>query len=294
MRSFALKKFVYGAVAGLGLAALAGCGQAPPQGGGEETGGTTAETTAATQVESTPELQAASESYGEYVVDETEDLVEATDRFTGAVISGDVERAKRLYAPTRVHWERIEPVAATLGELDPKIDAREGDVPEEEWGGFHRIEQALWEKNTTEGQEAYARGLMSDVEELRTEVDGLDLEPSDPVVGSIELLNEVSAGKITGEEERYSHTDLFSIAANIEGSEAAFRSLEPVLESEDPELVAEINDRFTELYATLQPYRDGDGWVPYTELDEGERRELSQSVDALAEPLSRVGQVLQA
>ena len=144
------------------------------------------------------------------------------------------------------------------------------------------------------GQEEYARGLMSDVEELRTEVDGLDLEPSDPVVGSIELLNEVSAGKITGEEERYSHTDLFSIAANIEGSEAAFRSLEPALEGENPELVAEINDRFTGLYATLDPYRNGDGWVPYTELDEGERRELSQSVDALAEPLSRVGQVLQA
>ncbi len=61
----------------------------------------------ATQVESAPELQAASESYGEYVVAETEDLADATERFTGAVISGDVERAKRLYAPTRVHWERI-------------------------------------------------------------------------------------------------------------------------------------------------------------------------------------------
>ena len=294
MRNVVLRKFASVSAASLGLVALAGCGEAPPQGSGEETGGTTAETTAATRVESTPELEAASESYGEYVVGETEDLVDATERFTGAVISGDVERAKRLYAPTRVHWERIEPVAASLGDLDPKIDAREGDVPEEEWGGFHRIEQALWEENTTEGQEEYARGLMTDVEALRTEVDGLDLKPSDPVVGSIELLNEVSAGKITGEEERYSHTDLYSIAANVEGSEAAFRSLEPALEGQDPELVAEINDRFADLYDTLEPYRDGDGWVPYTELDEGERRELSQSVDALAEPLSRVGQVLRA
>lgn len=267
---------------------VAGCGgQAPPQGSGEET------TTAATRGESTPELEAASESYEEYIVDESDGLLEGTERFADAVISGDVEEAKELYAPTRVHWERIEPVAVSVGDLDPSIDAREGDVPEEEWGGFHRIEQALWEENTTEGQEEYARGLLTDVEALRTKIYGLQLQPSDPVVGSVELLNEVSADKITGEEERYSHTDLYSIEANIEGSEAAYRSLEPVLKREDPELVTEINDRFTDLYDTLGPYRKGDGWVPYTELDEGERRELSQSVDALAEPLSRIGQVLE-
>ena len=296
MRSLVPKYHVLGTVAALSLLLTAGCGQAPPQagGGGETTGGTTGETTAAPEVGSTPQLEAASESYGEYVVDETEDLVEDTERFAAAVVSGDVERAKRLYAPTRVHWERIEPVAASLGDLDPRIDAREGDVPEEEWGGFHRIEQALWVENTTEDQEEYARTLVEDVEAIQTKVEGLELEPSDPVVGSIELLNEVSAGKITGEEERYSHTDLYAIAANIEGSEAAFRALEPALEGRDPELVEEIDARFADLYETLEPYRSGDGWVPYTELDEGERRELSQSVDALAEPLSGVGQVLEA
>ncbi len=275
----------------------AGCGQ--DRGAEEATGGTTGgttqeETTEGAQVQSTPELQAAANSYEEYLVDETEGFAEGTQRFTDAVIAGDVEGAKKLYAPTRVHWERIEPIAASLGDLDPEIDAREGDVPEEDWGGFHRIEKALWEENSTDGQEEHARELMKDVEALRGKVGGLELEPSDPVVGSIELLNEVSAGKITGEEERYSHTDLYSIAANIEGSETAFESLRPVLTEEDPKLVEEIEGRFDALYDTLQPYREGDGWVPYTKLDEGERRKLSQSVDALAEPLSRIGQVLQA
>ncbi len=275
----------------------AGCGQ--DRGAEEATGGTTGgtaqeETTEGAQVQSTPELQAAANSYEEYLVDETEGFAEGTQRFTDAVIAGDVEGAKELYAPTRVHWERIEPIAASLGDLDPEIDAREGDVPEEDWGGFHRIEKALWEENSTDGQEEHARKLTKDVEALRGKVGGLELEPSDPVVGSIELLNEVSADKITGEEERYSHTDLYSIAANIEGSETAFESLRPVLTEEDPKLVEEIEGRFDALYDTLQPYREGDGWVPYTKLDEGERRELSQSVDALAEPLSRIGQVLQA
>ena len=292
MRNLVLKKLLSGTVLSLALVGVAGCGGAPSQGGGEGSGGS--EGASAAQAETSPELEAASEGYEDYVVAQSDELLEDTQRFTEAVASGDVEGAKKLYAPTRIHWERIEPIAASLGDLDPQIDAREGDVPDEEWGGFHRIEQALWEENTTEGQEEHARNLVADVEALRTQVYGIQLDPSDPVTGSIELLNEVSADKITGEEERYSHTDLFSIAANIEGSEAAFRSLEPALKESDPELVGEINDRFADLYETLEPYRDGEGWVPYTELDEGERRELSQSVDALAEPLSGVGQVLQS
>jgi iron uptake system component EfeO len=102
-------------------------------------------------IQSTPELEAAVEEYQAYVVDQTDQLVEETSRFTGAVVAGSVEKAKETYAPARVHWERIEPIAATLGDLDPNIDAREGDVPDDEWRGFHRIEQALWVENTTEG-----------------------------------------------------------------------------------------------------------------------------------------------
>ncbi|CAA9464037.1 MAG: Ferrous iron transport periplasmic protein EfeO, contains peptidase-M75 domain and (frequently) cupredoxin-like domain [uncultured Rubrobacteraceae bacterium] len=125
------------------------------------------ETTAAPQAEGSPELETASQTYEEYVVAESDKLLEGTERFADAVVSGDVEGAKELYAPTRIHWERIEPIAASVGDLDPDIDAREGDVPEEEWGGFHRIEQALWEENTTEGQEEYPCKLVTDVEALR-------------------------------------------------------------------------------------------------------------------------------
>jgi iron uptake system component EfeO len=251
-------------------------------------------TTPEADIQSTPELEAAVDEYRAYVVDQTDQLVEGTALFTGAVIAGNVEEAKETYAPARVHWERIEPIAATLGDLDPNIDAREGDVPDDEWRGFHRIEQALWVENTTEGQEEYARQLQADVEQLQEEVQNLELQPANLVTGSIELLNEVSAGKITGEEERYSRTDLYDIQANVEGSEAAFEALRQSLEERDPELVAEIEERFAAVYETLAPYWQGDGWVPYTEVTENERRQISQSIDALAEPLSRIGQVLEA
>lgn len=248
----------------------------------------------AADIQGTPELEAAVDEYEAYVVGETDQLVEETALFTGAVIAGNVEEAKGTYAPARVHWERIEPIAAALGDLDPNIDAREGDVPDDEWRGFHRIEQALWVEDTTEGQEEYAQQLQADVEQLQGEAQNLELQPADLVTGSIELLNEVSAGKITGEEERYSRTDLFDIQANVEGSEAAFEALRPSLEERDPELVAEIEERFDAVYETLAPFREGDGWVPYTEVDENERRRISQSIDALAEPLSQIGQALEA
>jgi iron uptake system component EfeO len=295
------------AVALLWVLVVAGCGQPPPSSGQdaeeettESTGETTAETTMESTTESTtievggsPELDEAADEYEAYVVEQTALLAELTEEFANAVIAGDVEQAKKLYAPARVPWERIEPIAAQLGDYDPKIDAREGDVPEDEWRGFHRIEKALWVENTTEGQEEYARLLLEDVRSLEKEVEELELEPVDLVTGSVELLNEVSAGKITGEEERYSHTDLYDIHANVEGSEAAFEELKPEVAGEDMALANDVEEGFDRVYEELDQYRQGDGWVSYEKLDEADRRALSQKVDALAEPLSRVGQVLE-
>ncbi|BBL78632.1 hypothetical protein RxyAA322_04860 [Rubrobacter xylanophilus] len=261
--------------------------------GGETTAETTGGETTALQISSSPELEEAARGYKEYVATQSTLLADRTEEFVDAVLAGDVERAKELYGPARVPWERIEPVAAQLGEYDPRIDAREGDVPDDEWGGFHRIEKALWVRGTTEGQEEYARRLLRDVRNLQGAIEELELRPVDLVTGSVELLNEVSGSKITGEEERYSHTDLYDIWANVQGSEAAFERLKPALEKEDPALVEEVEAGFDEVYAELERYRRGDGWVSYTKLGEEERRRLSQKVDALAEPLSRVGKVLE-
>jgi iron uptake system component EfeO len=243
-------------------------------------------------IEGSPELDRAAREYQDYVDGQSELLVDRTEEFAAAVKAGDVAEAKKLYAPSRVPWERVEPIAEKFGTLDPEVDAREGDVPHKQWTGFHRIEQALWVENTTEGQDEYADELMSDVQRLERKVDDVKLQASDPVFGAVELLNEVSATKITGEEERYSHTDLYDIAANVEGAKVAFDFVKPVVKRENPELVAEIETRFEDVERELEPYRRGDGWASYEKVDEGQRRELSQKIDALAEPLSRVGRVL--
>lgn len=274
---------------------------AAASGGAETTAESTSESTTVTIEQTTDlaiasdlQLVTASNRYRDYVVEQVALLNEETGKFTRAVEAGNVEEAKELYPAARVPWERIEPVAAALGDYDPAIDAREGDVPEDEWTGFHPIEQALWIEDTTEGQEENAVQLREDVGALQEEVEGLEVTPVDLVTGSVELLNEVSVGKITGEEERYSHIDLYDFQANLEGSEMAFELLTPSLEKRDPELIEEVRGRFDDVYSQLEQYREGeDGWVSYEEVSEDERQEISQTLDALAEPLSQVGSVLE-
>ncbi|HEX2392523.1 MAG TPA: iron uptake system protein EfeO [Solirubrobacterales bacterium] len=254
--------------------------------GGEEEDGTLTVTGEAA-AQSTPKGEAAVTEYRGYLERNTAELVARTQPFVAAVLTGDLARAKALYVPARVPYERIEPVAESFGNLDPRIDARENDVPKGEWGGFHRIEKALWIEGTTKGMAPVARRLQADVEELAEQVETVELQATQIANGANELLGEVSASKITGEEERYSHTDLVDFEANVEGAQAAFKAVEPLLSGSDPELTEEIEADFAAAYTELKPYRRGDGFVPYTALAEADTRKLAQSIDVLAEKLSQ-------
>lgn len=255
--------------------------------GGEDERGTLT-VSGALDTESSPQVEKAISQYRDYLGKNTAALVAATEPFVAAVEAGEVEQAKSLYAPARIPYERIEPVAESFGDLDPRIDARENDVPKSEWSGFHPIEQALWVDGTTAGMAPVAKQLLADVEELQRKVATVELQAVQIANGANELLGEVSASKITGEEERYSHTDLVDFEANVEGSEAAFEAVKPLVEEKDPQLVKEIEANFDDVYASLEPYREGDGFVLYTELSTADTRQLAQKIDALAEELSQV------
>ena len=242
----------------------------------------------------TSALDGVTAEYREYAINEIEAFVSATEEFTSAVMDGDVEKAKELYAPARMHYERAEPIAEVFGDLDPKIDAREGDVPEDEWTGYHRIEYGLWEENTTKGYEEYAEQLLKDVQLLRAKVETVDVTPDLLITGAVDLLNEVSTSKVTGEEDRYSHTDLYDFVANVQGAEEIFNLLKPAVEEKDAELATNIETQFAAVNSLLDAQKDGDGYKLYTDLTKEQVKEFSQAVDALAEPLSQIGIVTEA
>jgi iron uptake system component EfeO len=265
----------------LGALLLGGCGSDDSPGG----------TQTATTRDSVGS-QEATDRYRQYLVAQTGLLVERTQAFVKALNYGNVEQAKRLYPTTRMPYEAVEPVAESFGGLDPDIDAREVDVPPASFRGFHRIEQALWVDNTTKGVRSVAAKLLADIKRLQALVYTIKLSPAQVANGANELLTEVSSSKITGEEERYSHTDLWDFEANVLGAKAAFDSVKPLLVQQDPQLAKEIDQRFADVEDTLRPYRRGDGFVLYGELTEQDKRQLAQSIDALAEPLSQVAAVV--
>ena len=272
-----------GALVALAIAA-GGCGS-------DDETTTAAEATAAETTASTIDpalLDQAMAAYDKYVEEETAAFVVATEDFLKPVEAGDIEAAKAAYPAARVHFERIEPVAGAFGDLDPDIDGREGDIPANEWGGYHRIEKALWIDDTTDGLDVTIKELRNDVANLNDIAIKADFDPVDIAQGSVDLMAEVSSSKITGEEERYSHTDLWDFEANVEGAETGFEALKPALKQANPELVDEIEQHFHDMYALLDQYRKGDGFVLYDTLSEKQTQELSQQVDALAESLSKV------
>jgi iron uptake system component EfeO len=234
-----------------------------------------------------PALQRGVDGYRAFLERETASLVTGVAGLQTALASGDVAAARRAYAKARVPYERVEPVAESFGDLDPRIDARANDVPKSQWTGFHPIERKLWVENTTKGTAKLAAGLVTDTRELQRLVRTVKLEPAQVGNGANELLGEVSKSKITGEEERYSHIDLLDFDANVEGARAAFDAIRPALAGKDPDLVAEIERRFGLVQDALRPHATADGFVPYTALAKPQVRRLSEVIDALAEPLSQ-------
>jgi iron uptake system component EfeO len=263
--------------------------------------------------------QEAVDLYAAFVKDQVEQLLPAVQQLTTAYASGDDAAAKTEFPNVRAYYERIEPIAESLGDLDPKIDYREVDALAEglDWTGFHRLEKDLWvpakdalnadgtpawqdwAPSTTAERAAYGAQLVTDVQALYDYVHSADFETaleSQGVAGlsngAIALLNEVATGKITGEEDWWSGTDLWDFAANVEGSKMAFSLVRDTAAAKGDDgaaLVDQIDSGYADLEAALAAHGSlADGFVNFHELTDAQKRELTDLINALAEPLSQL------
>lgn len=244
-----------------------------------------------------PRLDKAVAAYRAYVQAQADETLPKAREFAKAVEDGDVGAAKKAYAPSRIGWERTEPVAESFGDIDPKVDVREdgledGQDPATDWTGWHRLEKALWQDGKIGDREKELAGrLITDLEDWQKRVGTADITPTSMANGAKELLDEVATGKVTGEEERYSHTDLVDFKANVEGAEKSYTLLKPVARENDPALVKELDRQFAALGTLLDRYRPDTAsydFVSYDKVGKADRKELSDAVNALAEPLSRL------
>jgi iron uptake system component EfeO len=241
-------------------------------------------------------VDAALTNYSAYVQDQSDQLVAKTQEFVDLYKAGKDDEARALYPEARTHWERIETVAESFGDLDPRTDAREADLePGQKWTGWHRLEKDLWPQLaedyaplTPKQRAFYADDLMKNITTLDNRVQGLDYTVDQIANGSRGLLEEVAAGKVTGEEEYWSHTDLWDFQANVDGARVGFEGLEPIVEQKDPELAKTLTARFADLQKLLDAQKTDTGFTFYDQLSQDEIKDLANAVNALSEPLSQL------
>ncbi|MFE9817349.1 iron uptake system protein EfeO [Streptomyces sp. NBC_00236] len=240
-----------------------------------------------------PEMDKAVAAYRTYVQAQADETLPKVKVFTDAVAAGDIEAAKKAYADSRIGWERTEPVAESFGDIDPKVDVREDGLEDgQKWTGWHRLEKALWQDKKLGAEEkALAPTLYKDLLDWQKRVGTAEITPTSMANGAKELLDEVATGKVTGEEERYSHTDLVDFKANVEGAEKSYQLLKAIATKNDAALTSTLDKRFAELNTLLDQYRtDKSSYVftSYEKVGKADRKELSDAVNALAEPLSQL------
>ncbi len=231
--------------------------------------------------------------YKAYVAGEVTILVAETEKFAAAVKAGDLKTAQALYAPARVHYERIEPIAELFSDLDGSVDSRADDHDQKEqdpgFTGFHRLEYGLFSQQTTEGLAPFADKLVADVKDLQGRIAGLTVPPDKMVGGAAALIEEVAATKISGEEDRYSHSDLWDFQANVDGAAKIVDLLRPLTQKADAALQAKIDANIKTVDTVLAKYRRSDGsFETYDKLTEADRLALKGPVTELAEDLSRL------
>jgi iron uptake system component EfeO len=240
-------------------------------------------------------LAQGTKEYAAYITAQTSLLVTAVKPLVAALHGTDLTAAQTAYMKSRSYYEHVEPVAESFTDgkqnLDAEIDARAGDVPASQWQGFHYIERGLFESKSLTGLASYGDGLLTHVERLHQLVTGLTYQPAELANGAVSLLDEVAKSKITGEEERYSHIDLLDFQANVEGSQQAFACVQAGLARIDPALAQTISAAFGQMQSLLSTYRttsNASGFVFYGTLTDTDKTHLSQALQAVAEPLSRV------
>lgn len=230
--------------------------------------------------------------YKVYVTGEVESLAAETKKFADAIKAGNLDEAKALFGPTRMHYERIEPIAELFEDLDSSIDSRADDHEQKEkdpgFVGFHRIEYHLWTDKSTKDAEPFADKLVENVSDLQKRLTDLTFPPEKVVGGAAALIEEVAATKISGEEDRYSGTDLYDFDANFAGSKKIVELFRPQIEKADAKLLAKIEDNFAKIETVLGKYKKGDGYESYEKLTKDDRNALQASITPLVEDLSKL------
>ncbi|WP_232245503.1 iron uptake system protein EfeO [Pseudomonas moraviensis] len=224
-------------------------------------------------------------------------LIKAATALNQAIASGDLAQAQALYLPARAAYQRLAPAAQRLAELDNQINARADYFEKREqdpaFVGFHRLEYALFEQRKLDDVAPIAQRLLADVTTLKQQLLAQSLPPEQLVsilVRNLNSLAEVRAG--SGEEERYSHSDLNGFAANAQTARKVVDLLRPMLSKSSADVLGNIDQAMSDFDNQLNAYKSADGYVSYDAVTAAQRQQIAAKAKALVAAMDGIDPAL--
>ncbi|MEN5245997.1 iron uptake system protein EfeO [Pseudomonas atacamensis] len=232
-----------------------------------------------------------------YLAVQSSALIKAATALNQAIASGDLAQAQALYLPARTAYQRLAPAAQRLAELDNQINARADYFEKREqdpaFVGFHRLEYALFQQRKLDDVAPIAQHLLADVTVLKQQLLAQSLPPEQLVsilVRNLNSLADVRAG--SGEEERYSHSDLNGFAANTQTARKVVDLLRPMLSKSAADVLANVDQAMSDFDNQLNAFKSADGYVSYDAVTAAQRQQIAAKAKALAAAMDGIDPAL--
>ncbi|MDR0193095.1 iron uptake system protein EfeO [Pseudomonas yamanorum] len=224
-------------------------------------------------------------------------LVKAVTALEQAIEAGDLTQAQALYVPAREAYQRLAPASQRLAELDNAINARADYFEKREqdsaFSGFHRLEYGLFQQRNLDGLAPIAQRLVTDVTSLKQQLLAQSLPPEQLVSIVVRNLNSLADVRAaSGEEERYSHTDLNGFAANLDAARKVVDLMRPLLTKSAVQLLPGIDSAINALDAELSGLKVDGRYASYDSVTADQRKQIADKAKALAVALDGIDPAL--
>ena len=290
-------------LAALAASLLAGCG------GGDGTGASTAAVAAAPKLADRvlvsganpavkpSDLAAPITAYKHHVAAGLRRMESDVARLDVAVGNGDLAAARRAWLEADASYESIGAAYGAFGDLDARINGetagRRGGVSSPDFTGLHRIELALFGRDSVADAEPYVAPLAADVRALRRQVPGLEIEPLEYVLRGHEVFEGALDLQLSGRASPWSSDALVALDANLRGTRVVIGTLRSLIEPREPLLVGRIDRSLDALARTLRGLAGPGGAMPrWDRLPAAEKTLVAGQTAAAAEELAYVPEVV--
>lgn len=211
--------------------------------------------------------------------------------------SNDLDRARDAYVRTRPPYEQIEVLAASFPQTDSNIDARpysfEGGELDPDFISIHKIEAQIFRDGDLTAAVPYAEMLVDSANQLIADLNTRENFNSQMhFEGFMTLATEVSAKKISSEEETWSDTSLMIFRQNWNG---IYRQFQPFAAVLDEASVDAVREAYEAAQAVIEPYFQEDpiSGTPYSRIGGDVRGEIVRASYALHDRLRDAAERLQ-